>query len=187
MNRCKPAILISILIFAGGCTSIPRVESRKSIAAFIIIERELKRSFAKDKSLFYKDFRGNDVLVEDVDELKKKIEAYIRESTGITEIRAKNLRDLKVVPGATEGDVVALLGKPDQISSGKEEGSEVWVYRQSKATPFMVVFLPVWPVHSAYRLHLRDQVLQKIEGFGLEQTFEAAGIGIIEEERKSEE
>ncbi|MFC1805210.1 hypothetical protein ACFLZ3_05245 [Candidatus Omnitrophota bacterium] len=187
MNRCKPAILISICIFAGGCTSIPRVESRKSIAAFITIERELKRSFGKDKALFYKDFRGNDVLVEDVDELKEKIEAYILNCAGITEIRAKNLRDLIIKTGATEGDVRALLGKPDKISKGKE-GSKVWTYRQSKATPFMVVFLPLWPVHSAYRLHLCDQVVQKIEAFGLEQTFEASGVGLmIEEEKESAE
>ena len=182
MKKILFLILILFCIYITGCCSIPRVASYKQLYSFTKQEKRIKRGFGgKSKVISIKDFRENEMYDEHIAALKEEVEKYISNHTDLNEATKNNLRELKVIQGATKEEVKLLLGEPDKlVKIGKKAdiASEIWIYKINKRSVFTIVFPPVFFGQEKYYLYFKDNILTLIERHYLEQTFYSSGSGM---------
>jgi hypothetical protein len=167
-----------------GC-STPTVATYKQLESFTKEERKNKIGLGKSKTVFFKDFRKNEMYQEDVAALKEEVEKYISNHPELSDSTKNNLRELKVVEGLTRQEVELLLGSPDKITklerNANYNASEEWIYKINKIRAITVFIIPVFFVHEGYYLYFRDDVLAGIEKHYPKQIVEqSAGPGVFQ-------
>jgi len=173
MKRLSILVIVFILLNMIGC-SMPTVTTARPLYSFTKTERISKGGLmSKQKFISYNDFRGQEAYDEDIDGLKKDVEAYILKHPDLNEQTKDNLRALRVTQGATVAEVTLLLNQPDRVikaASGAPYGAtEIWVYRISKLRAFTIFIFPIFFVHEGYYLYFKDGMLQEIERHYLRQ------------------
>lgn len=182
-------LILSLAVFLSGC-SMPVSSIQGSLYSFTKEKKKGKGMLASWSAPTVRDFREEEAYEEDMEGLKEDVEEYISRHPDLKESARNDLRELKVSPGAGSEEVILLLGKPDKLINLRGEGrygaSEIWIYKISKLRTFTVFIFPVFPVHEAYYLYLKDGTLLEIERHALKQTVEqgrGSDVNIKESER----
>lgn len=165
-----------MIIVLSGC-SMPASINRSEIYAFSRQEKKLRGGFDNATYELVKDFRGYEMYPEDIEALQKKVETYISSHPQISKSQIDNLRELKVIPGATKEEVFLLLGEPTKVSAG----GDTWIYRLNKLRAFTFFIVPVFIAHEGYYLRFDGNRLVAIERHYPEQMMhQASGPGVIQ-------
>jgi len=167
------ALIAALFLFnILGC-SIPATTTQRPLYTFTESERISKGGFMnKEKIISFRDFRGQLAYDEDIEGIKKDVEAYIKNHPDLSEQVKSDLRGLKVTQGATASEVILLLGDPDKkmkVTAASYGADEMWIYRISKLRAFTIFIFPIFFVHEAYYLYFKDGRLQEIERHYLRQ------------------
>jgi hypothetical protein len=185
-----PLVLVLVSMFTSGCCSIPRTANYKQLYSITKKETKIKtkkKFIHKTAVISPKDLRGNEILDEDIDSLKKRIEKYISDHQDLNDLTKNNLREFKITKGSTKEEVNLLLGEPDNLikrTNKEDAASVIWVYRTNKSSVFTIVFIPVFFSHESYYLYFKNDILTSIERHYLEQTFYASDSETGMQERK---
>lgn len=191
MKKMSVKVVIIFLLgcFLCGC-SLPSMTTYSSLPNYTRKEERKKRAFASEKKyIVYKDFRLNELYEEDVAAYKVDVEEFIVEHPNLAAEKTSVLRELTVVPGLNKEEVILLLGSPDKIirpHNYKNYGvCEKWIYKIKKWRTFNIFIVPVFPVHEAYYIYLKDGVVAAIEKHYLTQIFQQGSApGVFSKENK---
>jgi len=173
----KKLLLLLSLLMLHGC-SIPTAASYNELDAFNRTEKSSSAGFGKKSSIeIIKDFRNQEMYIEDITAMKEDAEKYIQEHPDLSEERKTALRELKLTPGANKEETCLLLGEPDKISAR----GDLWIYRINRLRAFTIFIFPVFFAHEGYYLKFEDDRLVAIERHYPEQiVHQASGPGITQ-------
>ena len=113
MKKIIPFILLPLFLATTGC-STPTASPYKAIYSFTKQEKKIKGTFGK-KATIVKDFRENEMYIEDMQALIEEAETYIASHPELSDERRNDLRALKVTVGQAQEEVKLLLGEPDKV------------------------------------------------------------------------
>ncbi|MDD5653611.1 MAG: hypothetical protein PHT31_05595 [Candidatus Omnitrophica bacterium] len=169
------AILLNLCFLSSlsGC-SIPTSANYNELYSFTSQEKTTKGMMGfQKKTELVRDFRENEMYVEDIAALKEDVEKYITAHPEISEEIKADMRQLKIAPGFNKQEVELMLGEPDKISG------DTWIYQISRLRAFTFFIFPFFFAHEGYYLRFNNDRLTAIERhFPKQIIHQASGPGI---------
>jgi len=174
MKKTIILLLSLCLLFSLSGCSIPTSANYNELYSFTSKEKTTKGMMGfKKKTELVRDFRENEMYVEDIAALKEDVEKYIAAHPDTSDEIKANMRQLKITPGFNKEEVELMLGEPDKISGN------TWIYQISRLRAFTFFIFPFFFAHEGYYLRFNNGCLSAIERhFPKQIIHQASGPGL---------
>ncbi len=148
--------LIIVIIFFSGCNYLRNFPLYSELH---VRQYESKQLFNEKEWIDNPYYKGSKRYL-DVSKLKNRVKSYLDTYPETPSLQAEAMRELTLLKGMNEDQVIALAGKPTNINK-KKFNEEIWTYRRWRSDPF------VW-YYSWGHLKFKDKILTIIEPLEIE-------------------